>query len=615
MKKIFSRLYLILALTAATALQTAAQENQTYITHTIEKGQSLYSISHMYGVTIDDIVRLNPGSDKVIVNGRTLKIPVKGQTQQGTAVTSGTQQEASGTFHTIVAGETLYRLTQTYHVTAKALCDANPGLSAQNFRAGQVIFIPASDGAETATVTQPAEQQTATQQPTGIRPAVQPACRDMHKVKRKETVYSIARQYGITEQELVAANPEIKDMNKLKRGSFLCIPYTKTETQTQAATAPQQAPTNEELFSESRSQAKDIKVVKAAVILPFTSSQPGSSERDRMVEYYQGLLLAVDSLKRQGVSMDIYAYDSGTTETSVQQVLGKNEMRNMDVIFGPLHASQIKPMAEFAHQNNIRLVIPFTSRDNTVYRNPQIYQVNTPQSYLYSEVYDHFLRQFSNANVIFIEATKDVDSKADFIKGLREKLSANAVAMTTVKETATAEQYKATLKRGVPNVFIPTSGGDDVLIKAVPQLTIMANDSLFDHEVHLFGYPEWQTYTKDFLTQFFKLDTYFYTSFYTNNLLAAPKQFAVKFRQWYGKDMADRYPKYGMLGFDTGYFFLNGLSRYGSALEDNVGRLNPVPMQTGFKFQRVNNWGGFVNKKVFFVRFSKNYEIIKMDFD
>ncbi len=611
MKKILSRFLLILVLTVAATLPSAAQENRTYIIHTIEKGQSLYSISNMYGVTIDDIVRLNPGSDKVIVNGRTLKIPVKSQVQQDAAAPDGTQQDASGTFHTIMQGETLYRLTQTYHVTAKALCDANPGLSAQNFRAGQVIFIPASGGAEsdnTQTTAQPAAPQ-----PTGIRPAVQSACRDMHKVKRKETAYSIARQYGITEQELVAANPEISDMSKLKRGSFLCIPYPKADTQ--AAGEPQQAPTNEELFSESRSQGKDIKVVKAAVILPFTSSAPGSGERDRMVEYYQGLLLSVDSLKRQGVSMDIYAYDSGTTEASVQQVLNKSEMRSVDVIFGPLYASQIKPIAEYARRNDIRLVIPFTSHDNTVYRNPQVYQVNTPQSYLYSEVYDHFLRQFGKANVIFIEATKDADSKADFIKGMREKLASNAIATTTVKETATAEEYMATLKRDVPNVFIPTSGSDDVLIKAVPQLMVMANDSLFDHEIHLFGYPEWQTYTKDYLSEFFELDTYFYTSFYTNNLLAAPKQFAVKFRRWYGKDMMDRYPKYGMLGFDTGYFFLSGLSRYGSALEDNVGRINLVPMQTGFKFGRVNNWGGFVNKKVFFVRFSKNYEIIKMDFD
>lgn len=40
-----------------------------------------------------------------------------------------------------------------------------------------------------------------------------------------------------------------------------------------------------------------------------------------------------------------------------------------------------------------------------------------------------------------------------------------------------------------------------------------------------------------------------------------------------------------------------------------------VPIQTGFKFQRVNNWGGFINKKVFFVHFTKNYELVKLDYD
>ena len=79
--------------------------------------------------------------------------------------------------------------------------------------------------------------------------------------------------------------------------------------------------------------------------------------------------------------------------------------------------------------------------------------------------------------------------------------------------------------------------------------------------------------------------------------------------------MEERYPKYGMLGFDTGYFFLKGLSQYGSDIENNLHRINLVPIQTGFKFQRVNNWGGFINKKVFFVHFTKNYELIKLDFD
>ena len=70
-----------------------------------------------------------------------------------------------------------------------------------------------------------------------------------------------------------------------------------------------------------------------------------------------------------------------------------------------------------------------------------------------------------------------------------------------------------------------------------------------------------------------------------------------------------------MIGFDTGYVFLKGLSRYGSELEKNMQLMDLVPIQTGFKFQRVNNWGGFINKKVFFVRFTKNYELVKLDYD
>ena len=70
-----------------------------------------------------------------------------------------------------------------------------------------------------------------------------------------------------------------------------------------------------------------------------------------------------------------------------------------------------------------------------------------------------------------------------------------------------------------------------------------------------------------------------------------------------------------MLGFDTGFFFLKGLSRYGSELENNLPKMNLTPIQTGFKFERVNNWGGFINKKVFFIRLTKNFELVKLDFE
>lgn len=580
-------------------LTVNAQENQTYILHTIEKGQSLYSIASMYGVSQADIVKMNPGSDEKIYIGHTLRIPRN---------TTGSQKE---TFHTIEAGETLYRLTVKYNVSAKAICDANPGLSAENFRIGQVIRIPAPD--ETPVVSDIDNSSKIADAAGEIPAAVQSRCRDMHKVKRKETIYSISKEYGITEAELIEANPELKGKNKIKKGSFLCIPYPTTTANTGNA-KPQTIPTNNELFSENKKEAERISTIKAAVILPFLPDAASRSESARMVEYYEGFLMAVDSLKRSGTSIDLYTYNSGANVNSLNDILSKNEMKNMDIIFGPLQQQQIKPLADFAKKNDIRLVIPFTSKDNTVFRNPAIYQINTPQSYLYSEVYDHFVRQFPNANVIFIEANSKTKDKADFIKGLKDELRNRSIPMATLDEDASVEALKSALKAGRENIFIPTSGSNLVLIKCLPQLTLLVRENP-EFSIHMFGYPEWQTYTKDHLESFFELDTYFYSSFYTNDLFPAAKNFTRNYRRWYGKDMDERYPKYGMLGFDTGYFFLKGLARYGSELENNLQRMDFAPIQTGFKFQRVNNWGGFVNKKVFFVRFTKNYELVKLDFD
>ena len=596
--KALKRTVFSLLLAATWGLNLFAQENQTYFLHTIEKGQSLYSIASMYGVSQADIVRLNPGSDEKIYVGRTLRIPRQEE--------SRTQE----TYHTIVAGETLYRLSVNYGISVQAICAANPGLDAQNFRTGQVIRIPAKTDDNTLTTSAPTSQPQQPQQSRELRPN----CRDMHKVKRKETVYSISREYGITEAELIAANPELKGDNKLKRGSFLCIPYSK-ETSTPSTPAPQAAPSNDELFRENSGEARQYKTLKAAVILPILPEGAQRNESSRMVEYYEGFLMAVDSLKRSGVSVDLYTYNSGPEKASLQSILARREMQDVHIIFGPLYQEHIAPLAEFAKKKGIRLVIPFTSKDNSVFRNPYIYQVNTPQSYLYSEVYDHFTRIFRRPNVIFID-TRDSgrQEKTEFIQGLKDELKSRSIPMVTLSDTVTSPSLGAALRPGYENIFIPTSGSNVALIKLLPQLSLTVRQHP-EAECRLFGYPEWQTYTKDHLESFFELDTYIYSSFYTNNLLPTAVSFTNSYRRWYGKDMEERYPKYGMLGFDTGYYFLKGLSRYGSEFEENISGFQTVPIQTGFKFQRVNNWGGFINRKVFFVRFSREYEVVKLDFD
>lgn len=586
MKQIYRIFISLLFTISSSCIIGWAQENQSYFLHTIEKGQSLYSISSMYNVTSADIIQLNPGCEEKIYAGQTLKIPKHQKGQSGE------------TFHTIQAGETLYKLTTIYKISAKAICEANPGLSAENFRIGQVILIPLN---EEKAVT-PSQKESPEMM---IQEAIKPKCKEIHKVKRKETIFSVSREYGISEQELIEANPELKE--GMKKGQLLCIPYPKAMVNISKKEEENiNPPSNKELFEENKEIQKKISTVKVALILPF-------HEDKRMIEYYEGFLMAIDSLKRIGTSIDVYAYDSGKG-ASLNSILSKKELKEMDVIFGPMHQEHIKPLSEFAQKNNIRLVIPFSQKGKEVFNNPSIYQVNTPQSYLYSKVYDHFSRQFPNAHVIFIEPTIPDKDKEKFIIGFKQDLKNKGISSHTVGENVTKDELKAILQNDKANIFIPASGNNILLIKILPQLTLLTRENA-DKNIHLFGYPEWQTYTRDHLESFFELDTYFYSSFYTNTLFPAAVRFTESYHKWYSKDLTSKYPNYAMLGFDTGFFFLKGLSMYGSALENNLNKMKLTAIQTGFMFERVNNWGGFINKKVFFIHFNRNFELEKLEFE
>lgn len=598
--KFIQSVFLALALMAGSSIKVMAQASAEsgYFLHTVTKGQSLYSISSMYNVSIDDIVRLNPGSDKQIREGAALKIPQAVSTNSDKPV-----------FHTIQARETLYRLSVKYNITTQAICEANPGLSSENFRSGQVIIIPVQSASKTEKETPKA---TAKEETT----VKMNDWKDMHKVERKETIFSISREYGITEEELIAANPELKN-GKLKRGTFLFIPYGKNEQKTQQTESKPtvQELTNEEIFSRFEDSKKEIKTIKAAVLLPFMAGTSANMEEQiRMVEYYEGFLMAVDSLKKEGVSVDLYTYDTKGKEATLNNILARKEMKNMDIIFGPARSQDIDALATFADKNNIRLVIPFAPKVDQVFKNPHIYQVNTPQSYLYSEVYEHFNRKFSGCNVIFLNASNGDREKDEFIKGMKTGLKENGISYRDFTMTDNFYDITTVMDTLKNNIFIPTSGKSTALVKILPQLTQIRRERP-GYSMNLFGYPEWQTYTNDYLASFYEIDTYFYSSFYTNNLFPAAVNFTHAYRRWYSKDMANIYPKYGMLGYDTGYFFLKGLSKYGNKMEENLGSIHVTPIQTGFKFERVNNWGGFINRKVFFVHFSKDYELIKLDFE
>ncbi|MFA6832375.1 MAG: LysM peptidoglycan-binding domain-containing protein [Bacteroidaceae bacterium] len=511
------------------------------------------------------------------------------------ALTNAIAQQDTSIKHTVAKGETLYAVARMYKVPVAKILEMNSSIAPnQVLSIGQILNIPN-------------EQSEWSQW-------------KFHTVSQGETVYSLTNLYELHKGDLVAANPGI-DKGNLQIGQVIRIPLAPAIVNNvgdvvRADRQPNMRLTN--VFSNLDTKKKG-EPIRVAVMLPFMLKKGGESSQigQRMLEYYEGFLLAVDSLKNQGYNFDIHTYDTGSEKKEIDDIIVNPELDNVDVIFGPFYENHIEMAADFANARNIKLVIPFSRKDEQVFDMPHVFQINTPQAYVYAEVYSRFYQLFSDYNIIFVDAgtQSDTESKAPFITGLKKELRKKKKSYVECEASAELLRQKSVAGEQGKNLYIPNSGSVEALRYLIPQLQVLNRDVETKYNVNLFGYPEWQAYTSRFLDSYFELNTYFYSSFFTNNLLPEPRKFTKDYLLTYGHGMHDTYPKYGMLGFDTGYYFLKGLSLYRGQFEDKIDQFKVTEIQTGFDFQRVSNWGGLINKRIFFVHYTPNFELLKMVFD
>jgi hypothetical protein len=172
------------------------------------------------------------------------------------------------------------------------------------------------------------------------------------------------------------------------------------------------------------------------------------------------------------------------------------------------------------------------------------------------------------------------------------------------------------LSTSKPNMIMPVSSSIDALTKIKTVLRNL-NETKPEYNISLFGYPVWQTdkYTKECLEDFYALDTYIYSLFFADNGNPSVKVFYNNYKNWYSKNPMTFFPKYAMLGFDTGMFFLQAIMKYGSDFEKDISAMKYKSIQTGFRFERVNNWGGFINTNIYIVHYNKDYTITRSEFE
>ena len=399
---------------------------------------------------------------------------------------------------------------------------------------------------------------------------------DMYKVKKKDTIFGIARKYGITMPELMDANPEMRaEGYELKKGDYIFIPFHKEEG-VQQGTPPK---------AETKT-APGSRPVKVGVMLPLHDVD---GDGRRMVEYYRGFLLATEDLKAAGISTDVHAWNVNI-DADISRFTKDPAAAQCDIIFGPLYTHQVRGLAEFCKARDIKMVIPFSIHGDDVARYTQIFLVWESPDKLNNSAIEAFLQRFPNAHPVFIDCNDSTSKKGVFTFALRNRLAGRNIEYSITNLNNSEGMFAKAFRTNQPNVVILNTGRSPELNIALAKLESLQNmqPSL---RISLYGYTEWLMYTENNIERFHRFDTYIPTHFYYNPLDAGTRRLEQNYRRWFRQDMQHALPRFAITGYDQAQFFLRGFHKHGKSFKGTKGQSNYTPLQSPLKFKQVGSAG------------------------
>ena len=415
---------------------------------------------------------------------------------------------------------------------------------------------------------------------------------DLYKVKKKDTIYGIAKKYNITIDQLISANPDMQKPDyTLQNGDQLVIP------------APLPAPTQPVQPAQqpaAQVAKKSSSAVRIGVMLPLHNVD---GDGQRMVEYYRGILMACDSLKAQGISTDVRAWNV-PIDGNIQQTLADNHAKDCDVIFGPLYTKQVKPMGDFCRRNNIKLVIPFSINGNDVASNDHIMQVYQSAQQQNELAVNAFVERFKGCHAVIIDCNDTTSRKGVFTSALRKRMETAGIGYSITNLKSSEAMFAKAFDASKQNVVVLNTGRSPELNVALAKLNGLKVTAPA-MRISLFGYTEWLMYTKVYLDYYHRYDAYIPTSFYYNPLAPRTANLERSYRRWFKSDMRQALPRFAITGYDHAQFIIRGLHKYGSKFNGTSQQNTYTPLQTPLKFKFVQG-GGMQNSAFMLVHYKTN---------
>ncbi len=429
---------------------------KTLRTHTAKPKETLYSIAREYNVNVEDLQLLNAD---LLANGlkvgQTIEIPSTSAGNPAPVKTTAVATEtkpiavkptpekttANATYHIVEPKETKYGIAKKYGMTVAELEQKNPEI-VSNLPIGFKLLVSgtAASAEKSKTNEKPTEKPVETRgeaersvaKPKPVvkeveksepeeESAKQPESTEIiktykksgyanYEVKPKETLYSLTQSFDISQEELIALNPSLKDGVKVGmilkvpgKGSIKLIPASNTKF---ADLSKSISKTKKELvlllpFNASKIQGDTLKTtsmrLKKDAFLNMT------------LDFYSGALIAIDSARTLGLNIDVKIFDSQESKASsnVVDVVTTNKLKDSDAIIGPFYQQYVEKVAEMVGENNVAVISPLSKEIGKSF--PNLFQSMPSQEFAKNAMFDFMMGK--GGNIIVVSDPKRLANK------------------------------------------------------------------------------------------------------------------------------------------------------------------------------------------------------------
>lgn len=400
---------MLLVMYAAIAIEPSSQiviiDGQRYYVHTVERGETLYSLARAYGVTEQQIIDSNEGlSAKTLAAGGRIFVPASGRTDTSSTDSPRNQDDGRYRQHVVSRGETLLQIATRYKISPEVIREDNPNVDLTKIEVGTTLRLRRSQiGYATTSQIEREWARMLSAAAENVTPGD-----GEYVVRPGETVYSLSRRFNLTESEFLALN-NLSSSSDLRAGMTVRIAPDETLSRGERATLVDESVRRAEddmmlaaefangYLAEDAVVATPVDVefcplgsyntLKLALMLPFHNSN--NQANGNYVAFYRGLLLALEDLKNEGHSIELSVFDTRNNMSRIQQiVLSEDGLLDANLIIGPVYEDGLRYVLTHAELNEVPVVSPLADIESV--RSPVLFQMQAENDNKYDKLADMF---------------------------------------------------------------------------------------------------------------------------------------------------------------------------------------------------------------------------------